>query len=157
MKLMLYRSAPPFVASRRAPARYDFTAGNADNLIGASFVFPLIPVMGRDAIFVSLRWENSGAADVDLKVEGGRLPGAFDDKRLAQRWPSPTGVSVWSAVEGSGGAVEYDDDPLNIESAVTAAALYQYQYAGDYDFLKVSVVRNSGSFHAGLRVVARDY
>lgn len=153
LKLLCYQTAPPWVSTRRAPARYDVEAGDATNSYVAAMHMPLIPVMGRDSIHVSYGFNIVGAANIDFFIHGGRVKGNLHDGRMKSRFrlPGAGHVDSWDT-----GADTIEWFELGTEAGISANAVYQYQYTGDYDFLRLYTVRNSGNYWAKFRVVAKD-
>ena len=167
VKLLLYTCPPPFIPTRRAPARYDLCVGdgaNAAELLAVDTAFPFIPVMGRDTVYVAGSIYTDGTGDVDLVVKGGRaaghMVGAGDPSELVKnRFGAGYETHKWGIAGNLGLYENVQWTTLNTEAAIAnanAAAEFSYQYAGDFDFIAVEVTRNAGNYAAQLRLVAKD-
>jgi hypothetical protein len=143
-KLYLYPTAPPVIASKRADARYWFDLGDAGDLSG-SVVSPLIPAFGRAKAFFNFGFLNGVSGDATFKFEGGRVtPSAIaNTERVTDRWqiPDNAGVASWPAATAGVKWVT-----LKEEANVVATEDYAYQYAGNFDFYRVTATLNSGTY-----------
>jgi hypothetical protein len=166
-KLLLYKTAPPWVSTRRAPLRFDLTLGDGANGLETFTVdknFPYLPVMGRDTVFIAASiYILADPGNVDLIIKGGRAAGSMvgggdPSQRVVDRFGAAYKTHDWGV---SGATNEYENiqwTTLSTESGISTigANEFSYQYAGDFDFIAVECARNQGGFSAQLRLVAKD-
>ena len=162
LKLDFYPVLPPYLASKRAQARFDFQMGAAGvNVMTASAYCPLVPCMGRREIFVNVDFNEVLTADADIVFEGlrcnGNMAAIANLARTTDRWIAPIGVPSGTWAAGAffpTPAIEVSE--LETISNVVADASYFRQYAGDFDFLRVSFTENTDTYWARVSVVLND-
>lgn len=148
MKLLMYKVAPPAFQSsgKRSPSRYWFSFGSATKLNSGTIIGPLIPGFGRRHASFGVGLIEGAAMDVTVLYEGGRVTDQHvnDATRITERWPKADNahVDIWP----NGGAAAIDWVTLNEQANIVATEDYAWQYEGNFDFFRVQVTHNAGTW-----------